>query len=179
MEMLHSGRRGALALTFGAILALSLAAPAVAANPVRPFLGHTGGTGTIAPATDACPFGSMFLVGEHDTGNMAHLGRVDVTMSHCAVFNFGTGVGSTTGYGSVTIIAANGDQLLLSYTGMFTASLSSTPPTAVGAFDWFVTGGTGQFAAATGSGEDDLTITYTPDLTGAATSSLWFGTISY
>jgi hypothetical protein len=179
MNLPKAHPRGAIGLALGVTLLLSVAAPAAAADPARPFLGSDRGTSTIGPPIAACPAGSMFFVEEHDTGNFTHLGRVHSTMTHCAALDFATGAGWTTQPGSMTIIAANGDRLYLSYDATFQATPMPIPTTAVAHIDWVVTGGTGRFAAATGSGSASLTVNYTPDLSGASSSSVWSGTIAY
>ncbi len=178
-NLLHRRVRGAFALALGATLLLSLAAPAAAADPARPFLGHATGSGVIGPPA-ACPAGSMFLVVERETGTFTHLGRVKDTLTHCAVLDFATGAGRTTEPGSATITAANGDQLYLSYDATFQATPMPIPTTATAHLDWWVTGGTGRFAAAKGSGHASLIVAYTnPELTGAIDSSVWWGKIAY
>ncbi len=179
MKMLHSPGRGAIAIVLGAVLILSLVAPASAREPVRPFLGHATGMDSLVAATAACPAGSMWFVTENGTGYFTHLGRVQYTFEQCAAANLATGEGWTTGKGSMTILVASGDRLTLSYEATFQATPMPIPTTADVHLDWVVTGGTGRFVAATGSGEASLAVAYTPDLTGAVSASLWHGTVAY
>jgi hypothetical protein len=178
-DLLHSGGRGAIALALGATLLLSLAAPVAACHPGRPFFGHTYGSSILAPATAACPPGSIWFVTAEGTGNFTHLGRVNFALEQCATANVESGWGHTVGKASMTIVAANGDLLELSYDMTFHANLTQTPATAKAWLDWEVAGGTGRFVDATGSGEAIGHVQYTPDLTGATISLYWWGTIRY
>jgi hypothetical protein len=176
--LLSSGRR-AIAIVLGATLLLSLAAPAAAADPMRPFLGIDKGTSTIGQPIAACPAASMFYVQDTGTGYFAYIGRVNYTLDQCAAVDFSTGQGWTTRNGSMTIIAAHGDRLVLSYRMRFLATPMPVPTTANAHIDWVAAGGTGRFVSARGSGKASFNINYTPDLTGGATSSVWWGWISY
>lgn len=174
--------RGAIALTLGITMLLALAAPAAAANPTRPFAGRATGTSTLVPILQpiaACPAGSMWLATEHGTGNFAHLGLVHYTLEQCAAANMETGEGWTTQNGTITLVAANGDRLFLSHSMTFTATPMPVPTTAISHLDWSVTGGTGRFADADGSGEATWSVVYAADLSGAVSSSSWWGAITY
>ncbi len=177
--LLQSRARVAIALALGAMLLLSIAGPAAAADPARPFRGTAAGPSTIGAPIAACPAGTMFFVEANGTGNFTHLGRVTYTLQQCAAVNFATGEGWTTKKGLMTITAANGDRLMLSYDMTFVATPVPVPTTAVGSMDWIVSGGTGRFAAATGSGDASVKVRYTPDLTGADFFSIWWGKIAY
>ena len=183
MNLLHSCRARAIAVALGAVLLLSVAAPVSAADQARPLSGHDVGYAPIeylnpeAPA-HGCPVGSMFFATMQSTGNLAHLGRVTMTYAHCASGNWGTGAGWTTASGSLTIVAANGDQLILSYDMEFQLEMPSMA-TATGTLDWEVTGGTGRFAHPSGSGENTNYVVYNSTLTGGVLSSDWTGTIAY
>ena len=167
------------AIAVGATLVLALAAPVSAAGHQRPFVGRTAGEGSLGPAIPDCPAGSMFHVEGADTGNVTHLGRVTETYHQCAAVNWATGEGWLTENGSLTMTAANGDLLFLSYDGQFVATPLPVPTTATGEGNWVITGGTGRFAGATGSGTMSMSVQYTPDLTGAAVSWTWVGSITY
>ena len=178
--LLHSKGRGAMALVLGATLLLAAAAPA-AASPARPLLGKAAGTDTLVPLMQPipeCPDGTMFWVTENGTGNLAHLGLVRYTLHQCAAADMATGEGWTLA-GWITIVAANGDRLLLSHHMTFTATPMPVPKTCIGGIDWVVTGGTGRFADATGSGGATWACAYTPDLSGASSVSTWWGEIAY
>lgn len=84
------------------------------------------------------------------TGTFAHLGRVRFEIQHCTVLT-----GPTTGYfgdGTITITAANGDQLLLAQTGTFELVQDEAGLWSYVDLEWQVIGGTGRFAGATGYG---------------------------
>ena len=85
-------------------------------------------------------------------GNGTHLGRYSEHNTHCAY-----ATGPTTGTfneGQSTITTANGDTLTLSYSGTWVLDL--TAGTSVVDEVWTITGGTGRFAHATGSGTAHL-----------------------
>ncbi len=183
MNLLHSGRAGAIAAALGAAILLGLAAPAAAADPSRPISGHDVGNipieylNPLAPA-HGCPVGSMFYVQGPSAGNLAHLGRVTGTYTHCASGDWNTGAGWTTAPGSLKIVAANGDQLTLSYDMQFQIDMPSMA-TATGTVDWVVSDGTGRFAHATGKGENAVYVVYNSTLTAGVLYTDWTGTIAY
>jgi hypothetical protein len=124
------------ALILVAALFVPIDAGAARRFRVRVDLVQTGGP-TEDPARCAPPTEVVELGGN---GNGAGLGRVTVTASHCIVDdpadpNFTNGL--------MTISAARGD-IFLSYSGTDTAGVLE------GTFT--ITGGTGLFAGATGSG---------------------------
>jgi hypothetical protein len=125
-------------LTLALLLTFSLGAPAGAAKP-RPFKGRVTATWDNI-FLGLTPGGATFEGG----GPITHMGR---TTQQGTLFleplapDF-----SAPGGGSVTITAANGDQLSFDYEGILFA-LSGE---GIGTFT--VTGGTGRFADATGSG---------------------------
>jgi hypothetical protein len=138
------------AVALGAALCLAFAAPVAAADPVRPFGGHDRVVDTfIAPTT--CPEGALWRYAATGTGVFLHLGKSAVEVTHCTFVDFASGTG-TFGPGTITMTAANGDELHLVHSGTF--SLVMTPEGLTSAFDmtWVVVGGTGRFAGAAGSG---------------------------
>jgi len=85
-------------------------------------------------------------------GNSTHLGRYSEHNTHCAY-----ATGPTTGYfdeGLSTITAANGDTLNLGYGGTWVLDLSAGTSTVTE--EWTITGGSGRFMHASGSGTLDL-----------------------
>ncbi len=132
-----------------AAVCLAVAAPA-AADSARPFGGHDRVADTfLAPTT--CPQGALWRYAATGTGWFLHLGLSSVSVTHCTFFDMASGTG-TFGPGTITITAADGDELRLVHRGTF--SLVMTPDGLTSAFDmtWVVAGGTGRFARATGSG---------------------------
>jgi hypothetical protein len=106
-----------------------------AASQEVPFKGRFEGSQTLTPQQP--PFG---FVDGSATGNATHLGRFTVEFPHTV--NFAT----RTGVGTFTFEAADGDSLTADFTGQAQGGpIVSIVEHAV------VTGGTGRFAAATGS----------------------------
>jgi hypothetical protein len=178
-KVLHSRVRGAVALVLGVTLLLSLATPAVAAGHAKLLLGYGTGKDVIGPPIASCPAGSIWYLEDNGTGLFTQLGRVNFTYEQCAAADLATGNGWTTGPASMTIITAHGDRLLLSYEMTFHATPMPVPTTAHAQIKWVVAGGSGRFAAARGFGAASVFVKYTPDLTGAVSSSIWWGTIAY
>jgi len=118
--------------------------PAVADEPV-PFRGRVSATwdnifdGLLAPP-------ATFTGG----GPVTHMGNT--TQSGTLVLEAPIAPGIFPGYGSVTITAANGDQLTFDYMGFLNAE------TGEGTGSFTFTGGTGRFAGATGGGTFDALI---------------------
>jgi len=138
------------AATLVATLCLALAAPVAAADPSRPFGGHDRVVDTFVTPT-TCPAGALWRYVGTGTGVFLHLGNATVSLTHCTFVDFASGTG-TFGPGTVTLTAANGDELHLVHSGAF--SLVMTPDGLASVFDmtWVVAGGTGRFAGATGAG---------------------------
>jgi hypothetical protein len=105
------------------------------------------------------------------TGRVAHLGRVTYHFTHC------THVDYTIVEGVMTLIAANGDSLELTYTGTIT-QYTPGDEYALWEMAWTVDGGTGRFVDATGSGDGDA-VTYAPPYPDPHTELSLSGTIGY
>jgi len=98
-----------------------------------------------------CSVPSDWVIEFSGTARITHLGKSVSVFEHCSQADFSTGI-FTYQDGVITITAANGDELWGTY-GNGTAGFVS--PTAVAWQDDFVlTGGTGRFAGASGSGVD-------------------------
>jgi hypothetical protein len=124
-----------LALTV--VVALGLAGPAAAGEPV-PFKGSLEGDVTISPLTP--PFVQADV---HATGNATQLGEFTLDIPHKV------NRADRTAVGTYVFTAANGDMLFADFTGKAT-------PTAIPGVLYIeetatITGGTGRFAGATGS----------------------------
>ena len=176
-NMPHRRIHGAVALALGIALLLSMALPVAAAVRARPLVGFGTGQDVLGPPIASCPAGSGWYVQENGKGFFTQLGSVKWTYHQCAAADLSTGYGWTTAPGSMTITAANGDQLLLSYEMRFRATPLPIPTTAQAQIKWTVAGGSGRFAGARGFGGASIAIRYTPDLTGATSSSIWWGSI--
>ncbi len=120
------------------LLTLATVSPAVAKND-RPFKGQATGTwdnifnGLFNPPANFA-----------GVGPVTHMGLT--TQQGTAILGPPIAEGVFPGFGSVTITAANGDQLTLNYEGLLNAA------TGEGLGVVTFTGGTGRFANATGGG---------------------------
>jgi hypothetical protein len=176
--------RRLLALALAVALALVVAVPASAgqgsaqALPLRATFAtlQTGmdfsGEGPGASRCDPPAVGPAAWISTFDgRGNGTHLGRYSEHNTHCA---YATGM--TTGFfneGLSTITAANGDTLTLSYEGTWVLDLAAG--TSIVTEEWTITGGSGRFLHASGSGTLDLVQSLA---TGAGTGHM-IGTIAY
>ena len=164
-----------ITLAGAAVLSLALAGPALAADPVRPFGGTVSGPDAYGPPD--CP-GAVWHYTSLATGEMLHLGRVSMAVSHCTwIDTFVDGAPATGhfGPGTMTFTAANGDILALADWGTF--RLVATPDGLFSYVDisWAVSGGTGRFAVATGRGGASAI----SDIGANRTTATYWGTISY
>jgi hypothetical protein len=159
--------RRTILLSAVAVLALMMADPVRAAGgpptrelPLRAMLyGSTTGmqfAGSSPSVTstfgDRCSVASNWILSTGGTGQATYLGRFAWTASHCTQIDLTTGIG-TFSDGRIQYVAANGDVLDAEYEdGAFFMS----SPTMVSFSDgWTITGGTGRFVGASGSGMDD------------------------
>lgn len=106
------------------------------------------------------------------SGVVTHLGRVAWQQTHCTRVDFQAGEGWVED-GQAIMTAANGDMLVVSYDVTFTFDERYSYLTIQ---SWEVTGGTGRFAGATGSGTGVGMGDYAVDF---ITHSEWVGSISY
>lgn len=112
----------------------------------RPFTGTIAGSATF-PLDASCPFTGRRTWSEA-SGTASHLGLVTMVSNHCT-----PPANAITG-GQMTLVAANGDELHMTYSG--TCSAPPFPP--VGGVitcstDNVIVGGTGRFADATGEAQ--------------------------
>ncbi len=107
-----------------------------------------------------CEPGAIWRFSRVGTGEISHLGRSGLTLTHCTyVVPDASGVfRAVFRQGTMTFTAANRDTLVLDYTGttvaLTDASGEFTGYTAEGT--WTAVGGTGRFANATGTGWFDV-----------------------
>jgi hypothetical protein len=99
------------------------------------------------------------------TGRVSHLGRVTYEFTHCTHVDF------TITQGVLTLQAANGDTLVLNYTGEVTQYIPGDPD-AFWEMSWTPSSGTGRFTDASGSGGDGLAVTHTDTSPLAGTTDL-------
>ena len=134
-----------------ALMALGVAAAAAGTGgTVRPFKGTLTGFATFLP-DPSCPIG-LRTNGE-GSGTASHLGVVSMTSSHC------TPATDLLQGGQMTLVAANGDELYMTYSG------TSGPFPPVGGVILapshnVVVGGTGRFAHATGEADFTVFVTF-------------------
>ena len=146
-----------LIITSAAALLLVLAAalPAAAADHARPFHGSWTSADEYDFAAPGCPAGTFLRFSTTGTAEFTHLGLTRVQITHCTHVDMAafTGGWETS---VITLVAANGDRLVLSDEGTFTLTPnpSGPPPAsrAVNTTAWHVTSGTGRFAHADGQG---------------------------
>lgn len=163
---------GAAALVAAlAAVAVSVGAAATGGSD-RPFTGKVVGAAHVEPDS-SCPIGLRTV--SEASGTARHLGSVSISASHC------TPVADVLTGGQWTFVAANGDELYMTYTG--TCSPFPLPP--VGETITChtmneIVGGTGRFTNATGEVHVTGLVTWTgfgaPFLPATFT---WDGTISY
>ena len=144
-------RRSTMILSVAIVLVMAVAAPASANSSTRPFKGSVTGAVTFNPVgLEVCPASGTYFGGLRTdsmaNGNASHLGKVAMMSSHC------TPAGDTIAGGGMTLVAANGDELYLQYEGTAPFPDESTV-VIVAMLDFAITGGTGRFANASGSGD--------------------------
>lgn len=123
----------------------------------------------VMPPTD-CPPGAWWRYFFEGTGQMSHLGRVHIDVTHCTTFDPATGTGFF-GPGTMTVTAMNGDVLVLEDTGTFVFDGVDSQID----LHWTVLEGTGRFVGATGGGDASVA-TNVP--TASSAGEMW-GSIIY
>lgn len=150
-------RFGILAITVLLVTATTFVGPAAAdpgAEKARPLNVSLDFIGT--DATLECPDGFV-SGGQAGTGNLSHLGKVDISGVQCS--NFAT-LEITDGF--ATYVAANGDSIDITYSG----AAVLTPEGFDGWGTAEIVGGTGRFASASGGFEFTFTTFLFPDAPG-------------
>src|SRR2546428_10145453 len=159
-------KRLVLASTILAVLAMLGAFPVVFASHSRPFNGSFSGSFTLTSATTATIT---------STGDFEHLGKTTFASTAAGTGSSAACEGGLTATEQETFTAANGDQL-------FSSAMDAICPTSPTAFQltasFTITGGTGRFADASGSGTTQLSGVDTSMTTGTF-SGTSTGTISY
>ncbi len=106
-------------------------------------------------STVAFPIASVHVVGE---GPVTHLGLTQIETTD-QVVNLVTGSATATYH----FVAANGDDITVLFTEVFLPA--TIPPNLTFLGSWTITGGTGRFAGASGSGTTEGTVIFTgPDV---------------
>jgi hypothetical protein len=136
-------------------LVLAFAAPAAATGPEVPVKGTVMGEhGPLDFDDEAClAAGYEWRFPSAGMGQMSHLGRVHYELTQCTV----PGPDGLASVGTVTLTAANGDELWLEHTML--SQLIGDFDLGIDGFtfegEWMAVGGTGRFTNATGSGTLD------------------------
>ncbi len=120
-----------------------------------------------------CPEGTSWGYSQTGTAWLSLLGRVRFEITHCTVAPEGR-----FGPGTTVFTAPNGDELWMEQWGTFTLDSPQNPTRSDGVLNWRITGGTGRFTGASGSGKGTVTTTITGPATGS-TSGTWTGKIGY
>jgi hypothetical protein len=115
-----------------------------------PMQGTVNGVATLGtPALDPQTYNLIVPVSCTGLGNVSHLGRVSLSETHDTVICASTGYSTALmEKGEATLTAASGDQLDLTFTGSSVKTANGFDDT----IDYTITGGTGRFARASGSG---------------------------
>lgn len=142
----------------------------------RPFMGSMSGEGTFDFTTGACLgiTGAPWQSFGYMAGNLTHLGNSEWFVSHCSTLD-----GQQLVNGEGTLVAANGDELWMTYTAELISPFI-VPGVMLYAQDNVVTGGTGRFEGASGAFQTLIAVTI-EDLTvpTAPASGEFAGTITY
>jgi hypothetical protein len=135
-------RRFVVSLVVLGLVFVAGSATASAATKARPFQGYMIGACSFVPDV-ASPTG-MWTISD-TRGDVSRLGASVMSARHP------TPTGVAIDAGTMKLVAANGDEVWITYTGGF------TPPGPDGilvvGLDFTITGGTGRFSAASGGGE--------------------------
>ena len=135
------------------LLLVTMAAPASAKGPDH----HVPIKGTVVGEHDPpdftapdCPEWAEWRYSSAGEGHMSHLGQVEYSLTQCTV----SGLVSSS-EGTITFVAANGDELWLEHTmfGHMVAEPDAPPDGYFVEREWTAVGGTGRFTHASGSGD--------------------------
>ena len=162
------------AVLFAALAAFVVtAAAADTGGSDRPFTGTVSGSATF-PEDSTCPFTGRRTWSEA-SGVASHLGLVTMASNHC------TPPADLITGGHMTLVAANGDEVHMTYSG--TASAPPFPPvgeTLTVNSENVIVGGTGRFANATGQAHVTALVTFAGfGVPVWPITWTWDGTISY
>ena len=173
-------KRVLLILLVCALALLILSPAATAKSHERPFKGVLTGEADFGPGpafglpdNPNPPF--MYTV-TFAGGEMSHMGKCDWFAHHP------TPPGDVTAYGSSVLTAANGDQIFVDYSSYGAYPVPGVPSTIHGTGEFSITGGTGRFHDASGSGEIDFDVEFSGDMMSPDPwPGVWYltGTISY
>ena len=142
----------------------------------RPFKGSMSGEATFDFVSGACldVTGAPWQTLSYLTGDLSHLGESEWFTSHCATLD-----GQQLVNGEATLVAANGDEIWMTYTAELISPFI-LPGVLLYAQENIVVGGNGRFEGASGEFLTLVAVTI-DDLTAPTTpvSGDFAGTISY
>ena len=104
-----------------------------------------------------CETPSQYLLHGAGYGQLTHMGRVAVTSSHCGQYPDGTWDG-----GLMTIVAADGSAIYVTYTGI--SIPDDDAETYVMTNDLTIVGGTGRFAGASGGATAGMVLAWADEI---------------
>lgn len=154
------------------LLALTVATGALseAGGTDRPFKGSLVGEAWTVPDS-TCPLGVRTM--SEGSGVASHLGSISMVSDHCfALPNLDTG-------GHQTIVAANGDELHMTYEGTSDPAIPVPGEIITVTTEGVIVGGTGRFANATGEAHVIALVTFIGFGLRWPVTWTWEGTISY
>jgi len=152
--------------SFTALLLLAAAPASVGASDnALKFQGWTVGEDSFGPPTDTPPLAEPCEVDADwryysaGPGIFTHLGKTTHSVTHCTYITVWADPPQNTipsagefGPGRMVITAGPGDELYMTYSGEFHIEMSPSGPVSIFGSTWTITGGTGRFLHATGSG---------------------------
>ena len=162
---------GAAALLAALAAFAVTAAAADTGGTDRPFTGTLVGFATFVPDV-SCPLGLRTV--SEGSGTASHLGLVSDASSHCYT------PPNVMAGGRTTLVAANGDELHMTYTG--TCDPANPPPPGglvTCTSDDVIVDGTGRFANASGETHWTVLVTSAPLGDPWPLTVTWDGTLSY
>jgi hypothetical protein len=131
------------------LVLMAFSATASAAKKSRPFQGYMVGQVTFTPTQpgeeNPSPWG--LWTNSNVSGDVSHLGASVLTARHP------TPGGTEIAGGKMKIVAANGNELWITYTGYAPLPTPGVTDVFPVDLDITITGGTGRFAAASGGGD--------------------------
>ena len=160
----------AASLALAALAVLGLVGP-VAAGEQVPFLGRFAGVVTVTVTPGFPPIASANV---NATGVATHLGQFTLAIPHSVIF---TPTFPRTSSGFYNFVAANGDTLSASFTGLVNP-IPGVPGALAAVESANITGGTGRFAGATGDFTVERVALIDPATGTGTTIGSFYGTIS-
>ena len=141
-------------LALAALLTLLIAVPqGAAAKGLVPFHATTVETVVVVPCDP-----NFLCISNTGSGHATHLGKISESANFAIDLVTVPAPGCENGTGTMTLTGANGDSISLSLSGI----VCQTSPTHGHAVNsYVVTGGTGRFSGATGSGTETVDVDLT------------------